>query len=254
MSLTCPERETKVVKANYFTDRSCFASIFVAQAQVEYSSPSRQIIVVKTLLQYLTNSKISCFSSNCFSSLRDNRCGRPAAVRPTPSVDADVDPLPAVLLAPAVAPQPANPQQPAPLIPPPNPPPPFVAACPPPPDMHWDSFCVSTLRNVGVPSIVLTIGFSRPPLSNSCADILLEKDTNSVLIEFASSSRRAASLTGLELWHRNHRAMSNCLRRPIRSHNQHHGASARPTSHCCCCSASHGSLAMHPPPGASPSG
>lgn len=36
-----------------------------------------------------------------------------------------------------------------------------------------DSFCELILKNVGVPSIVLTIGFSRPPRSNSCAEIFL---------------------------------------------------------------------------------
>lgn len=35
------------------------------------------------------------------------------------------------------------------------------------------SFGVPILRKVGVPSIVLTIGFNRPPRSNSCADIFL---------------------------------------------------------------------------------
>lgn len=72
------------------------------------------------------------------------------------------------------------------LVPHPIPEPPQLAlppAPPPPPpfplfidvlwDRHCDSFCVPTLRNVGVPSIVLTIGLRRPPLSNSWADIFL---------------------------------------------------------------------------------
>lgn len=36
------------------------------------------------------------------------------------------------------------------------------------------SFVVPMLRKVGVPSMVLTIGFSKPPRSNSCADIFLK--------------------------------------------------------------------------------
>lgn len=36
----------------------------------------------------------------------------------------------------------------------------------------WPVSPGDTLRKVGVPSIVLTIGFRRPPRSNSCAEIL----------------------------------------------------------------------------------
>lgn len=36
-----------------------------------------------------------------------------------------------------------------------------------------ESFCEPTLKNVGVPSIVFTIGFNKPPRSNSCAEIFL---------------------------------------------------------------------------------
>lgn len=36
-----------------------------------------------------------------------------------------------------------------------------------------ESLCELMLRKVGVPSMVLTIGFSRPPRSNSCAEIFL---------------------------------------------------------------------------------
>lgn len=45
---------------------------------------------------------------------------------------------------------------------------------------HWvlpdadDSFCGLMLRKVGVPSMVFTIGFNRPPRSNSWADIFLQ--------------------------------------------------------------------------------
>lgn len=41
------------------------------------------------------------------------------------------------------------------------------------PDPETISFCELILKNVGVPSIVFTIGFNRPPRSNSCADIFL---------------------------------------------------------------------------------
>lgn len=114
--------------------------------------------------QYLTNSKISCFSSNCFSSLRDNRWGRPAAVRPTPAMVGQLPP--AVLLAPVDVPHPDSPQLELAQ--------PFID--PWPADRHGDSLCVSTLKNVGVPSMdVFTIGFNKPPLSNSCADIFLQR-------------------------------------------------------------------------------
>lgn len=36
-----------------------------------------------------------------------------------------------------------------------------------------ESLCEDTLKNVGVPSIVFTIGFNKPPRSNSCAEIFL---------------------------------------------------------------------------------
>lgn len=73
----------------------------------------------------LTNSNISCFSSKCFSSLRDNRCGRCGWLE-------------------------------------------CIG-----PDPETISFCELILKNVGVPSIVFTMGFSKPPRSNSCADIFL---------------------------------------------------------------------------------
>lgn len=83
-------------------------------------------------IQYLTNSNISCFSSKCFNSLRDNRCGRFGWL-----------------------------------------------------EFNWFgcspeaiSFGGQTLKNVGVPSIVLTIGLSKPPRSNSCADIFLLNQFN----------------------------------------------------------------------------
>lgn len=37
------------------------------------------------------------------------------------------------------------------------------------------SFCGPILRKVGVPSMVLTMGLSKPPRSNSWADIFLKK-------------------------------------------------------------------------------
>lgn len=78
---------------------------------------------------YLTNSKINCFSSKCFSSLRDNRCGRCGWL--------DIE---------------------------------FIGFDP---DPETISFCELILKNVGVPSIVFTMGFNKPPRSNSCADIFL---------------------------------------------------------------------------------
>lgn len=38
-----------------------------------------------------------------------------------------------------------------------------------------ESFCGQTLKNVGVPSMVFTMGFNKPPRSNSCAEIFLSK-------------------------------------------------------------------------------
>lgn len=83
-------------------------------------------------LLFLTNSNISCFSSKCFSSLRDNRCGRCGWL--------DVE---------------------------------CVG-----PDPETISFCELILKNVGVPSIVFTMGFNKPPRSNSCADIFLLGEHN----------------------------------------------------------------------------
>lgn len=83
----------------------------------------------QTIKQKLTSSKISSFSSSCFNSLRDNRCGRPVLVVAMP-----------------------------------------FACC----DEHeLGSCCGLILKNVGVPSMVFTIGFNKPPFSNSWADIFL---------------------------------------------------------------------------------
>lgn len=76
-----------------------------------------------------TNSNINCFSSKCFSSWRDNRCGRCGWL--------DIE---------------------------------FIGHDP---DPETISFCELILKNVGVPSIVFTMGLSKPPRSNSCAEIFL---------------------------------------------------------------------------------
>lgn len=77
----------------------------------------------------VTNSNISSFSSSCFNSFRDKRCGRPEFECDTP----------------------------------------FVTWI----EHEFCSFCGLILKKVGVPSIVFTIGFNRPPRSNSCAEIFL---------------------------------------------------------------------------------
>lgn len=88
------------------------------------------------LMRYtLTSSNISSRSSSCRSSFRDNRWGRWLPL--------------------------GNPRA-----------PPFWWLGPPPDSRH--SFCSPMLRKVGVPSMVFTMGFSRPPRSNSWAEIFLE--------------------------------------------------------------------------------
>lgn len=81
-----------------------------------------------------TSSKISSFSSSCLSSCRDRRCGLPG-----PGYRG----VPPVTTAPLVLVQVAG-----------------------------QSPVGDTDRKVGVPSIVFTMGFRRPPRSNSCAEIL----------------------------------------------------------------------------------
>jgi hypothetical protein len=81
-----------------------------------------------------TSSKMSSFSSRCRSSCRDRRCGLPGpGYRGVP--------------------------------PAPTGPPVLV-------QVAGQSPLGDTDRNVGVPSIVFTMGFRRPPRSNSCAEIL----------------------------------------------------------------------------------
>lgn len=87
-----------------------------------------------SLQMSLTSSKIISFSSSSRSSLRERRCPEP----PPP-------PGPMLLLPPDAS-----------------------SWCDAQLVLSW----LGVTRNVGVPSIVVTIGFVRPPRSNSCAEIL----------------------------------------------------------------------------------